>query len=305
MATKLTLICGILQKSINCRRLVFGGNLKYSLFLCQLRSVQDIEDKTNDSKSILEYLKKEDAEKVKMGEEVDMNLTCNVMPSSNRFTVTFEETYLKALNETYNMWEEAASMVVPTSLESNEFTSWLNNIKQISQMYYLIGDVQHSILSWMLYYRVAKVCGDRPSALLALSQIIPHCGALDDSQVLQEAEEIAEDILAKDKKKDVVFSYWLGLGSNYLKKMNKEKCYYYLCKLKEMLSTLKSTPNFTLYNARYWCLVSKFLCLYSKKYFTEFGFRPETQLTSIVYKAYSYANTTIKDGCMGECHGLE
>ncbi|KAL0269685.1 UNVERIFIED_CONTAM: hypothetical protein PYX00_007333 [Menopon gallinae] len=293
------------QKSRNCRRLVFGGNLKYSLFLCHLRSVQDIEDKTNDSKSILEYLKKEDAEKVKMGEEVDMNLTCNVMPSSNRFTVKFEETYLNALNETFNMWEEAAEIAMPTSLQPNEFNSWLNNIKQISQMYYLIGDVQHSILSWMLYYRIAKVGGNRPSALLALSQIIPHCGTVDDSQVLQEAEEIAEDLLAHDKKKEILFAYWLSLGLNYLKKMNEEKCYQYLCKMKDALSSLKSAPKFTVYNARYWCLVSKFLCLYDKKYFKEFGFRPETQLTTVVYKAYSYANAAIKDGCIDQSGSTE
>lgn len=148
------------------RNLFYVGNLKFSLFQLNLKSIQQTEDNLNSADVILDYLKKEEEEKVKFGEDVDLNLTCNIVPSSSNLTVELEEKYLVALNETVEIWQKAAQKLNGKCIEDEEFKSWLYNIKQVANMYQLVGDYYQGLISWLLYYKIGKISEDCSAQLL-------------------------------------------------------------------------------------------------------------------------------------------
>lgn len=136
------------------------------MFQLNLKSIQQTEDTLNSADVILDYLKKEEEEKVKFGEDVDLNLTCNIIPSSSNLTVELEEKYLSALNETVEIWHKASQKLNGKCLEDEEFKSWLYNVKQVANMYQLVGDYYQGLMTWLLYYKIGKIFEDCSAQLL-------------------------------------------------------------------------------------------------------------------------------------------
>ena len=114
----------------------------------------------------MDYLKIQEEEKAKFGDDIDLNLTCDILPSSINLNVKLNEKYLSALNDIVKIWREAAKSVRKELLEQDEIKSWLHNVKQVALMYQLVGDYYQGLRAWILYYNIAKIFEDTLAQLL-------------------------------------------------------------------------------------------------------------------------------------------
>lgn len=115
---------------------------------------------------VLGYLKKAEEEMVKFGEDVDVNLTCNVVPSSSHLTVELENNYLNDLNEIVEIWQRALKHGFDELPTPVEFDTWLQNVQLVAYLYELYGEYHSSLSAWLLFYKIGKLCNDSASILL-------------------------------------------------------------------------------------------------------------------------------------------
>lgn len=135
------------------------------MFLNKVKLIENSEGKSNSSELVLGYLKKVEEEKVKFGEDADLNLTCNLIPTSNQLTVELETNYLNYLNEIVTLWEKALENDLNETPTPYEFQQWILNIKFVASLYDLYGEYYRSFSMWLLLCKVGKLSNDSISIL--------------------------------------------------------------------------------------------------------------------------------------------
>ncbi|EEB14925.1 hypothetical protein Phum_PHUM334300 [Pediculus humanus corporis] len=272
-----------------CRSYVHAGNIRFALFLNKVKLIENSEGKSNSSELVLGYLKKVEEEKVKFGEDADLNLTCNLIPTSNQLTVELETNYLNYLNEIVTLWEKALENDLNETPTPYEFQQWILNIKFVASLYDLYGEYYRSFSMWLLLCKVGKLSNDSISILYGLTHVMEYCTDIDESSdLLNECDKTMETMDLEGKDKDVAILFWLTKASNYLNNKKPEKCFEYLVKAKKIADNLKVSLKGQILRAKLWCLISKFLTYYPD-YEIQFGYRSGTDLRVIVIKAFNYA----------------
>lgn len=130
------------------------------------------ERKTNAMDLVLNHLKKLQEEKVKFGEDVDLNLTCSVIPSSIHLSIELESNYLNLLGDIVELWRKALLHGMDQLPSSEEYEFWLENVKLVAYLYELFGEYNQSCIIWVLFYKIGKLCKNDSSVLLGKTLIV-------------------------------------------------------------------------------------------------------------------------------------
>lgn len=149
-----------------CRGFVHAGNLRLTLFLYHAKLAGNSEDVTQSNELVLDYLKKAEEEKVKFGEDVDLNLTCNVIPASSHLTVELETSHLNALNEIVELWQRGLNSDMSEIPTNSEYEIWLQNVRLVAYLYELYGEYHQSFSMWLMVYKISKLCSNSSYTLL-------------------------------------------------------------------------------------------------------------------------------------------
>ncbi|KAK6639445.1 hypothetical protein RUM43_007718 [Polyplax serrata] len=270
-----------------CRGFVHAGNLRLTLFLYHAKLAGNSEDVTQSNELVLDYLKKAEEEKVKFGEDVDLNLTCNVIPASSHLTVELETNHLNALNEIVELWQRGLNSDMSEIPTNSEYEIWLQNVRLVAYLYELYGEYHQSFSTWLMVYKISKLCNNSSYTLLGLTELLKSSSDIENSKMFKEAEGISLNLATKSQAQDILVAYWLMVASDHLKNKRDTKCLEQLLKAKKVLEGLWVTTRVHVLYSKFWCTVSQLLTLYPQ-YEVEFGYRVGTDLRVIVFKAFNY-----------------
>lgn len=135
--------------------------------------------------------------------------------------------------------------------------------------------------------------------VLGICCVLEDCFNLENCDLVEEAESLAEKVVADEKNRNIVIKYWLTMGTSYLRAKNPVRCFIYLAKIRKVLESLKKHSSACIFNARFWCLTSHFICLYPE-YMKELELDSDTDVRVVIYKAFGYISSGIKDEASGK-----